>query len=1118
MRILAIRGKNLASLRGHFEVALDKAPLEQAGLFAITGHTGAGKSTLLDTMCLALFDRIPRFMDSSSVKIGRSDEDEKLRIASNDVGSIVSRGTASAYAEVDFIGIDKRKYQAHWEIKRARNKVSGRLQKQSVILKKLDNNEVLGQNKSDTLELISERIGLTFEQFRRSVLLAQGDFAAFLKAKTNERSSLLERITGTEIYSKLSVSTYQTFQEQEQLLHRIEDRVKNDVPLENQKRQDLKIEINELSDESDVLNKKIEDISSIIKWHEIKDQLEKEKKSVVHSLSILNDEKKEKAPLKEELKTIASIQYIRPLIQSLDSLNKKIFEQEEQLCRVINEFETVKTNEKELIIRVENNKNELCHLEQEFENIKPDLLKARELDTKIELITHECIVQENVTKDLSSVIKENKQKIVDLDSILNEQKKIEQELVEIQNLLFELYEKRHKISLESLGQEKEFLEKKRLALQGLKQIFQSYSEKKFNLEQYNVQQSERNFYLNELKNDLDINHSKQEIALTILEEARRAQLIMQESVTKGAQSFRGLLKNNQECPVCGSLEHPWAGQELALNQHYHQQSKRVTELEQSVQKKIICINKLQQKFEFETSEKLKKSEQITLIQSELEQMESRWNHEIIDIFIDGEMLQALSDYIHNNQDNSVIVTEITKLNSQYESCKEQEKKGIFLQKKINQYQIKKDQLLNKEKDFEAIISEQKLLLNTLNNLKQQLDKEQNELKKRQFHQGEIQSQRRQIFSNKNLKIPIQDNHDSHLILSAEDVELSFSQTISHLSAQYVEGKNQLEKLQQEKIKLTEQHLNLKDQIKQNKQQKCIQENEIDTELNSHSLSLLELKIFLQYDQQWIKQHQDDFNLLNNELIKTETLLLERNSKIEQHEKQFESFPEFLSKSSKDDLSVQITEQINLQKNTQNRLQEKQLILKQDDEKRERIAEALVELNTQKEIWSDWSALNQLIGSASGQKFRIFAQSLTLESLLIHANEHLNDFARRYQLQRVPGTDLDLQIIDRDMADEVRSVQSLSGGESFLVSLALALGLASLSSSKTQVESLFIDEGFGTLDQETLDIAIASLDTLQGLGRKVGIISHVPILVERIGVRVLVDKIGGGQSRVLIETG
>jgi len=126
---------------------------------------------------------------------------------------------------------------------------------------------------------------------------------------------------------------------------------------------------------------------------------------------------------------------------------------------------------------------------------------------------------------------------------------------------------------------------------------------------------------------------------------------------------------------------------------------------------------------------------------------------------------------------------------------------------------------------------------------------------------------------------------------------------------------------------------------------------------------------------------------------------------------------------------------------------------------------------------------------------------------------LRDLAWRYRLQRVPGSDFELQAVDRDMGDEVRGVYSLSGGESFLVSLALAPGLASLSSHSTQVESLFIDEGFGSLDQETLDVAIASLDTLQSLGRKVGVISHVSTLVERIGTQVRVLPRSGERSVV-----
>jgi exonuclease SbcC len=160
-------------------------------------------------------------------------------------------------------------------------------------------------------------------------------------------------------------------------------------------------------------------------------------------------------------------------------------------------------------------------------------------------------------------------------------------------------------------------------------------------------------------------------------------------------------------------------------------------------------------------------------------------------------------------------------------------------------------------------------------------------------------------------------------------------------------------------------------------------------------------------------------------------------------------------------------------------------------------------------------LGEVIGSHDGKLFRSFAQSLTLDSLLAVANAHLEELAPRYQLERVPRHDLELQVIDRDLGSEVRSVQSLSGGESFLVSLALALGLSSMSAHDVRVRTLLIDEGFGTLDPATLDSALSMLDALQATGRQVGVISHVPALVERVGAHVRVVSRGGGRSEVIV---
>jgi exonuclease SbcC len=191
------------------------------------------------------------------------------------------------------------------------------------------------------------------------------------------------------------------------------------------------------------------------------------------------------------------------------------------------------------------------------------------------------------------------------------------------------------------------------------------------------------------------------------------------------------------------------------------------------------------------------------------------------------------------------------------------------------------------------------------------------------------------------------------------------------------------------------------------------------------------------------------------------------------------------------------------------------VIAADDDARVRRAAAL-ELLAHAESSADVDRiLGEVIGSHDGKKFRSFAQSLTLDGLLAVANGHLEELAPRYQLERVPNHDLELQVIDRDLGEEVRSVQSLSGGESFLVSLALALGLSSMSAHDVRVRTLLIDEGFGTLDQATLESALHVLDKLQAHGRQVGVISHVLQLKERVFAHVNVVQRGGGRSEVIV---
>jgi exonuclease SbcC len=190
-------------------------------------------------------------------------------------------------------------------------------------------------------------------------------------------------------------------------------------------------------------------------------------------------------------------------------------------------------------------------------------------------------------------------------------------------------------------------------------------------------------------------------------------------------------------------------------------------------------------------------------------------------------------------------------------------------------------------------------------------------------------------------------------------------------------------------------------------------------------------------------------------------------------------------------------------------------LAQDDAARERLAEGRRELQLRQLEEQRWQDLADQIGSAKGDKFSQFAQGLTLSHLARLANLRLKQLTNRYSILKTPNRNLELQIIDHDQADTVRPMASLSGGESFLVSLALALGLSELAGYKARIESLFIDEGFGTLDPESLNTALDALERLQHSGKMIGIISHVADLKDRIGTQIRVQPVAGGNSTVRV---
>ncbi len=188
-------------------------------------------------------------------------------------------------------------------------------------------------------------------------------------------------------------------------------------------------------------------------------------------------------------------------------------------------------------------------------------------------------------------------------------------------------------------------------------------------------------------------------------------------------------------------------------------------------------------------------------------------------------------------------------------------------------------------------------------------------------------------------------------------------------------------------------------------------------------------------------------------------------------------------------------------------------LKDNSEKKNSQQEKREAIDVQKENLQVWRQLNELIGSASGKKYRTFAQGLTFDIMVSHANTKLHKMSDRYLLIRDDNNALELNVIDNYQGGEIRSTKNLSGGEGFIISLALALGLSQMASHNIRVDSLFLDEGFGTLDEESLDIALDTLTSLQQEGKLIGVISHVAALKERILTQIQVTKLSGGFSHI-----
>ncbi|MGH8807909.1 MAG: AAA family ATPase, partial [Noviherbaspirillum sp.] len=386
MKILKICGKNLASLAGEFEVDFQQEPLASAGLFAISGPTGAGKSTLLDALCLALYDATPRLARASSKGIGLPDVREET-VTPQDTRTLLRRGTAEGYAEVDFIGNDGHAYRARWSVRRSRVKADGALQAVSMTLKQLPEQQAIGGTNREVKGEIERRIGLSFEQFTRAVLLAQNEFFAFLKADDSERGELLETLTGTAIYTGISRRAYERAKAEQTALQRLNERLADQKPLSPEERAQLDQESVHAASALAALEQRKHALDEHLRWHQAWAAISRSEQQAQEALSRREAEHQAAIERRAYFARVESVQAARPLVSDCDRLAAELAQG--RLAIASRETELLNANRarQEADGALEIAASALREAEQAQADATPALDRAKALDAQIEALT-----------------------------------------------------------------------------------------------------------------------------------------------------------------------------------------------------------------------------------------------------------------------------------------------------------------------------------------------------------------------------------------------------------------------------------------------------------------------------------------------------------------------------------------------------------------------------------------------------------------------------------------------------------------------------------------------------------------------------------------------------------
>ena len=1129
MKFLQLEILNLASLdkQGGEVINFEEGALGESTIFSIVGPTGSGKSTLLDAICLALYNRAPRYPRKKGDKnqnieiFGAADASESNRLAPTDSRNILTRGKKEGYSKLTFLANNGSIYRAEWHVRFQRVRYENA---KTALYKITRNGEEITEEAADWNEL-PNIIGLDYDQFLRTVLIAQGSFANFLTAKENERYELLEKLIGceetyTNIATEIKKAKDQATDAYNQMAASVEA-VKQNL-LNDEELAQLKEEIARLEKAEKELDSQLQAISKDLQWFEENDKQ-------IKQIAIYQTDMKQAA---EAIKAIQAqilrlqlhdeVQPAVNLLQEVERQTQSIHEQEENILKAEGNIKSQESAIDESEKTLASLKEAVSKAQEQLEKAMPVIAEARALKTKMEAAMPnlkekkealELAQKENQSaqKDVEENARNIKKWEAETEKANLALKATQEEIAKQKQILHEATQAAEQAweteknktagqNIEELQNSKTVADRKlqdvQQAIKVVAHLDTATTEKQKNEKRIQVL-GKRNAEIDEALGKLTIEALEKE-TLTL----RNAYTLM---VSEKWEIHRANLTEGKPCPLCGSTTHPY-------HTDNRQFEEATTELSQLLKAKEDLL-KQQQKQEKDLSGERKQNDgEVQTLQKQQEKLsgeiasyEEEWKALIAQYpkipKAEAELKSLLPIYEDKAKDASSKLSLFNKIQKEIERLTQLKDKAV---KDEAAYESKASTIQNKAQENTSTcatkLAEQKAL--TANLLSQQKSKEEAYEKALQTwniarkEMEEWQEQYKQILNGEE-----PDAAEQRLTAAKDEATKAAdkqNENIIKLKAELANSKGS--------------HQTMLSQNKTMKENLQAKEKELDLWIEEYNKQLEEKNIEPPFiDRNTIREmlhSTEDWNAIRQEKDEKEKAVASTTALYQSAEKAHQQHLEHQPAQTRDALlAIQQEYQERSQRNeliaANARMQNHQEAVKQLGDK----AEALKLVTQEKD---DWTAITDAIG-ADGKTLRKIAQCYTLSFLIAHANQEIRKFNSRYELQQVKHS-LGIRVIDHDRADDIRDTTSLSGGETFIVSLGLALGLSALSSRNISFENLFIDEGFGTLDPDTLATVIDSLAMLQSSqGKKVGVISHTDTMSERITTQIRIIKNGNSGS-------